>query len=69
MSLLISVAFIYLMNNKVVNDYSKTIKIIIFRWQYGVVMVLLTIIVNLIISYGSLYKAVSKNPVDVIRLK
>ena len=35
--------------------------------QYAIIMLVITILANIIIGYISLHKAISKNPVDIIR--
>ena len=69
LSLVISQIFLHLTNNSFIGEYSKTFTIILFRWQYGVIIIAITVLANLIISYGSLHRAISKNPIDVIRLR
>lgn len=68
-SLIIAIVFINLTNNALVGEYSKSISVLLFRWQYALVIIILTVVVNLVISYLSLYKAISKNPIDVIKQK
>lgn len=68
-SLAIAIVFINVINNALIGDYSNSISLLLFRYQYAIVIMIVTIVANLVISYISLYKAISKNPIDVIKSK
>lgn len=68
-SLIIGNVFINVTNNGLVGEYSSSISLLVFRYQYAMITLFVTILVNFSMCYVSLYKAINKNPIDVIRLK
>ncbi len=68
-SLIVGIVFINATNNVLVGKYSSTISLLVFRYQYAMIILLVIVLVNFLISYVSLHKAISRNPIDVIRLK
>lgn len=68
-SLIVCMIFIKVINIALVGQYSPNISLLIFRYQYALLILLITSFANFIISNISLYKAISRNPIDVIRLR
>jgi len=68
-SLIIAIIFIKVTNYSLVYKYSPTVSLLLFRYKFAMLILVITVIVNFAISYLSLYNAISKNPIDVIRLR
>ena len=68
-SLIVDMIFIKVINAVLVNTYSPSLSLVLFRGSYALIILAITVFVNFVISYISLHKAISKNPIDVIRLK
>ena len=68
-SLVIGIVFINVTNTALIGEYSSSINLLVFRYQYAMIILFVTVSVNFLISYISLHRAISRNPIDVIRLK